>query len=182
MTPAQYSFIAALQVRAFGYGMVGVINPSATTSLAIQRQLARNSTFMLQPGEPWPSEGPADPFTTAATTVATTVTRSTATPSPNYTGPASEVKNAHTVSAGAISGIAIGSIAIVLIATILLYHCGRRSRRDKHEPLSQQPYLAPGFVHGPHMPEHQSDMGRHSGMQRFSLASPGCPSLHDSYR
>lgn len=33
------------------YGMVGVINPSASTSLQVQRDDAKKSNFMLQPGE-----------------------------------------------------------------------------------------------------------------------------------
>jgi hypothetical protein len=33
------------------YGMVGVINPNATTSLETQRTDAKKSTFMLQPGQ-----------------------------------------------------------------------------------------------------------------------------------
>ncbi|KAF2489414.1 hypothetical protein BU16DRAFT_421240, partial [Lophium mytilinum] len=38
------------------YGMVGVINPNATTSLTTQRDLALNSSYMLQPGDPFPPE------------------------------------------------------------------------------------------------------------------------------
>lgn len=33
------------------YGMVGVINPNATTSLEVQREGAEKSSFMLQPGQ-----------------------------------------------------------------------------------------------------------------------------------
>ncbi|KAF1980180.1 hypothetical protein BU23DRAFT_369827, partial [Bimuria novae-zelandiae CBS 107.79] len=37
-------------------GMVGVINPNATTSLAHQRDLALDASYQLSPGEPFPSE------------------------------------------------------------------------------------------------------------------------------
>ena len=33
------------------YGMVGVINPNATTSLEVQQEAAEKSKYMLQPGE-----------------------------------------------------------------------------------------------------------------------------------
>jgi hypothetical protein len=153
--------------------MVGVINPNATTSLATQIQLARNSTFMLQPGEPWPSEGSADPFTTTHTTVATTVTTSTATSRPNYTESAIEAKSSHTLSAGAIAGIPIAGVATVLIAAALLYLCGRRSLRNKREPLPQQPYSSRGPGYAPQMSDHKTDMAMYSGVQRFSLPLPG---------
>ena len=33
------------------YSMVGVVNPNATTSLEVQRDSAKQSSFMLQPGQ-----------------------------------------------------------------------------------------------------------------------------------
>ena len=165
-----------------GYGMVGVINPNATTSLVTQRQLARSSTFMLQPGEPWPSEGPADPFTTTATTGATTVTTSTATSQPNYTESAGEAKKSYTLSTGAITGIAIGGVAMVLMAAALLYFCGQRSRKNKHEPLAQHPYSARGSKYAPQIPEHKTHMAPYSGGERFSVPFPSHLPSHDSYR
>jgi len=165
-----------------GYGMVGVINPNATTSLVTQRQLARSSTFMLQPGEPWPSEGPADPFTTTATTGATAVTTSTATPQPNYTESAGEAKKSYTLSTGAITGIAIGGVAMVLMAAALLYFCGQRSRKNKHEPLPQHPYSARGSKYAPQIPEHKTHMATYSGGERLSVPFPSHLPPHDSYR
>jgi hypothetical protein len=165
-----------------GYGMVGVINPNATTSLVTQRQLARSSTFMLQPGEPWPSEGAADPFTTTATTGATTVTTSTATPQPNYTESAGEAQKNYTLSTGAITGIAIGGVAIVLMAAALLYFCGQRSRKNKHELLPQHPYSARGSKYAPQIPEHKTYMATYGGGERLSVPFPGSLPSHDSYR
>ncbi|OAG03953.1 uncharacterized protein CC84DRAFT_1149715, partial [Paraphaeosphaeria sporulosa] len=37
-------------------GMVGVVNPNASTSLAHQRDLALQASYQLSPGEPFPSE------------------------------------------------------------------------------------------------------------------------------
>jgi len=172
-----------------GYGMVGVINPNATTSLVTQRQLARKSTFMLQPGEPWPSEGPADPFTTTATTGATTVATSTTTTTsqPNYTESAGEAKKSHTIvlSTGAITGIVISGVAIALMAAALLYFCGQRSRKNKHEPLPQHPYAVRGSkYYAPQMPERETHttMAPYSGGDRFSAPFPSHLPSHDSYR
>lgn len=137
---------------------------------------------MLQPGEPWPSEGPADPFTTTATTGATTVTTSTATSQPNYTESAGEAKKSYTLSTGAITGIAIGGVAIVLMAAALLYFCGQRSRKNKHEPLAQHPYSARGSKYAPQIPEHKTHMAPYSGGERFSVPFPSHLPSHDSYR
>jgi hypothetical protein len=165
-----------------GYGMVGAINPNATTSLVTQRQLAMNSTFMLQPGEPWPSEGAADPFTTTATAGATAVTTSTATSQPNYTESAGEAKKSYTLSTGTIAGIAIGGLAIVLIAAALLYFCGRRSRKNRNEPLPQHPYSSRGSKYTPQIPEHKTHMATYSGGESFSVPFLGHLPSHNSYR
>src|ERR1700733_7460203 len=55
------------------YGMVGAINPNGTESVLEQTQLAKNSTFMLQPGEAWPSEE-TNPFTTTTSSAPTSTT------------------------------------------------------------------------------------------------------------
>jgi hypothetical protein len=165
-----------------GYGMVGAINPNATTSLVTQRELAMKSTFMLEPGEPWPSEGAADPFTTTATAAVTTVATSTATSQPNYTELAGETKKSHTLSTGAIAGIAIGGVAIALIVAALLYLCGRRSRRNKHELLAQHPYSPRVPQYAPQIPEPKTQMATYSGVERFSVPPLSHLPPHNSYR
>ena len=119
------------------HGMVGVINPNGTTSIDTQIALAKNSSFMLQPGQAWPSEE-EDPFpsSSSSATVAATSTKPSATKTPTSTAPASTTtaaavsSNSHGgLSGGAIAGIAIGAAAIALIAAVLLYMCGRQSRK-----------------------------------------------------
>ena len=109
-----------------GFQMVGVINPNASVSLGVQKQYAANSTIMLLPGEDWPDEGPANPFTTTTTATATTTSTSspsstnvppttTATPEPSSSGHKS-------LSAGAIAGIAIGKLLPITIHSIYTFH------------------------------------------------------------
>ena len=93
--------------------MVGVINPNASVSLEVQKEYAENSTIMLLPGQDWPNEGPADPFTTTSTAVTTsTSTLSTSTmptTSVAATVTAEPSSSGHSsLSPGAIAGIAIG--------------------------------------------------------------------------
>ncbi|KAK0617890.1 hypothetical protein B0T17DRAFT_509477 [Bombardia bombarda] len=87
-------------------GMIGVINPSANETLAVQAQFAANASYQLAPGEPFPSE--------------------TASPSPTNSSAPAPGGASSGLSAGAIAGIAIGATAVVVIAAALLYLCGRR--------------------------------------------------------
>ena len=107
---------------------------------------------------------------------------STVTPSPNHTEPVSEAKNGHGLSSGGIAGITVGCGAAVLVAAILLFFCGRRSRRNKHEPLPQSQYLGPKFTDGPHISNHETDVPRYSALQRVSMISQGSSPPHDFYR
>ena len=111
------------------YGMVGVINPNASTSLEKQRQLAEASTFVLVPGEDWPSEGsiPSGVATSSTSTPTATGSAATVTAIPAHS---------HGLGAGAIAGIAIGGAAVLLAAAVAIWFCGRQSRK-------QQP-IAPG--------------------------------------
>jgi hypothetical protein len=103
--------------------MIGVINPNSTHTLAKQIEYAKNTTFQLAPGEPWPSETP----------------RPTAGPTDSIPGPSSSPdaapadsgSSSNNLSAGAIAGIAIGGAAVLILAGALLYLCGRRGGFDK---------------------------------------------------
>lgn len=123
-----------------GYGMVGVINPNASTSLEHQRQLAEASTFSLVPGEDWPTEGsiPSGVATTSATPSATSSSSpatGTAVPSPSA------------LSAGAIAGVAIGGAAVLLAAGVAVWFCGRQSRRSQAAaPGAPAQEINPGYV------------------------------------
>lgn len=113
-----------------GYQMVGVINPNASTSLQHQKDLAGQSTFVLVPGEDWPSEGsiPSGVATTSFASSTSSVPAATATGTPAAAAaPASH----STLSVGAIAGIAIGGAAVLLAAAVAVWFCGRQSNRSK---------------------------------------------------
>ena len=145
------------------YAMVGVINPNSTVSLATQKQKAQNSTFMLQPGEDWPSESGPDPFptTTAGSSGATQSSTNSSAPAGTTSAAAAHSSG---LSSGAIAGIAIGAYlypahtdcpatseytliknvstgaaAVALIAASLLWLCGRHSRSPRHVSQAQYP-------------------------------------------
>ena len=135
-----------------GQGMVGVINPAANTSLVVQRQFARNSSYMLQPGEPVPAEGggstenPNEYSSTASgTATATTGTVAAATSS---AAPAAATHHS-SLGGGAIAGIAIGAAAVALLAAALIYMCGRNSRRRSATPPPGQPPMGEGGPYDP---------------------------------
>lgn len=177
------------------YGMVGVINPNATTSLSLQKQLAMNSTFMLQPGEPWPAESTPDPFSSAAGAPTSTTTSSasaTSTSAAAATSSAAPVaKHSSSLSSGAIAGIAIGAAAVAILAAALLYLCGRQSRRPhpQHHPIPQgmpAPYdphmsyvssVQPGSKHMTTVAGHES--GAFGSSPYASPALPGYVPAHD---
>lgn len=180
--------------------MVGVVNPNATTSLQNQKQLAKDSSFMLTPGQPWPAES-EDPFTTtAAPTAAPSSTTAPAAGASTDAGTASSTHHS-SLSAGAIAGIAIGGAAVALAAAVLLYICGRQSRRQT--PISQQEdrpgtghatvhsmaYNPHGHIAGQYM-DPAKHMSMHSSVMPLSPALPGyapsydptmSPSLHHNY-
>ena len=93
------------------YGMVGAINPNASTSVAYQHQLARNSTYMLNPGEPFPAESPLPSNLPISSATAGLVD--------------SASKHKKALSAGAIAGIAIGALSVIILAALLLFFWGR---------------------------------------------------------
>lgn len=170
------------------YGMVGVINPNATTPVETQIALAKNSTFMLEPGESWPSES-NDPFTTSSpgseihpsTTAPSSSHSATATAPAATTTAAAASSSSHSgLGPGAIAGIAIGAAAVALIAAVLLYMCGRQSRKQYPVPVQHAPPQM--YMPGPHMsymhPKHLSTMTGQSGVYG-SPALPGYIPQHD---
>jgi hypothetical protein len=101
--------------------MVGAINPNASTSIGYQRQRARDSAYMLNPGESFPPESPI----------------SSATPGPGFTPssyasaskPSTGKKN-HNVSAGAIAGIVGATLGVILLGALVFLMC-RHNRNLK---------------------------------------------------
>ncbi|KAJ9157845.1 hypothetical protein NKR23_g651 [Pleurostoma richardsiae] len=141
--------------------MIGVINPNATWTLAIQEEFVQNATFQLSPGEAFPSE-------TAS---------ATATPTSGSTSSSDSDSNSHHshLSAGAIAGIAIGAAAVLVLAGALIYLCGRRGGLDKayrHSRVSMPP---------PPMVEAKFDP-KSPGQETFTTTHYSMPPGNDPYR
>jgi hypothetical protein len=102
------------------HGMIGVINPNSSVSLQTQYDLARKSSYMLQPGEAFPSEE-----TPIVQTITPTSTATSSTSSVPATSSAAASQTSQGLSGGAIAGIAVGSIAGVLILGGLFFLLGR---------------------------------------------------------
>ena len=152
------------------YQMVGVINPNASTSLVTQKQKAKDSTYMLLPGQPFPSED-QDPVgggaaASSSTTSGTPTAAKTSAAAPSTSAEASS-SHSHGLAAGAIAGIVIGASAVALAAAVLLYFCGRQSLQGRHGPQPQQV---------PFQPSHMSyvDPNKHMSMYS-SVAGPALP-------
>lgn len=171
------------------YGMVGVINPSANETLAVQRQLAHNSSFMLEPGEAWPSETTPKPFSSSASATPTSKTSSStsvSTAAATTTVAPASANHSSSLSSGAIAGIAIGAAAIAILAAALLYLCGRQSRHPTHKPVPQNPYdpHMSYMVSNPAVSKHTTmissrDSGAFGGSPYSSAALPGYVASHD---
>jgi hypothetical protein len=115
--------------------MVGAINPNASTSIGHQKQRARDSAYMLNPGESFPPESPT----------------SSATPGPDLTPlsytPASKPstgKKNHNLSAGVIAGIVVGTIAVIFLGALVFL-----SRRNNRTLKKNSPH---GTEHVPFPP------------------------------
>ncbi|ORY03650.1 hypothetical protein BCR34DRAFT_667342 [Clohesyomyces aquaticus] len=97
------------------YGMVGVINPNSSTSLLIQRQIAMDSVYSLNPGEPFPSESTPTSFP----------------PLPSWSSIHAPTPKP-SLSPGAIAGIIIPTVAVLIIAAICCI-CVSRNRGLERE-------------------------------------------------
>lgn len=130
-------------------------------SLDIQKQKARNSTFMLAPGEAFPS-GETLPSGTPGPN----------SPSPNASTASSQAPSSgRSLPAGAIVGIVLGGLAAFAAIGALLFYLGRHRteleflRRDLHRqskgpPVSEtkfehtaQPQVSPTTRYGPDDPK-----------------------------
>ncbi|KAK3617018.1 hypothetical protein LTR56_025562 [Elasticomyces elasticus] len=130
---------------AYGHGMVGVINPNASTSLNTQIELSRQADYMLLPGQAVPEDAMQSMSSLAATatTATVTVTATNSVPTsessqylyattsssvaPSSTAVDDPPVNLHSsaLSPGAIAGIAIGAVAVAAIAAALFFFLGR---------------------------------------------------------
>ncbi|EMC95512.1 hypothetical protein BAUCODRAFT_157927 [Baudoinia panamericana UAMH 10762] len=166
-----------------GWGMLGVINPTAQTPLDTQLELAKQANYMLEPGENLPIQAKnslsslaatATPFTLTVTatnsleptTTSSPPTSATATSSPT----ASAAPSAVTLSSGAIAGIAVGAAAVLALAAALFFFLGRNkglkdelTRLRGNAPAGpQSPYPSTG---GATYPTGNDGWRRHSGGQ-----------------
>jgi len=98
---------------------------SETETLDVQKAYAKNSTYMLSPGEPFPPEAsgmasltqvPTSTTSPAAASSATVATSSAAPVSPS---------SHHSLPGGAIAGIAIGVVAVLVLCGALFFYIGR---------------------------------------------------------
>jgi hypothetical protein len=110
--------------------MVGVINPNISMSIDHQKQRARDSAYMLNPGESFPPESP----------VSSVIPGPTSTPSP-YTAPskASTGKKNHDISAGVITGIVVATVGVILLgAVVFLLCCRNRTLKENFRRNTEQ--------------------------------------------
>jgi hypothetical protein len=87
--------------------MVGAINPNSSTPITTQQQLARDSAYMLNPGEPFPAEAPLPSGLAGPSGVPTT------TPDLH-----------HGLAPGATAGIAVAAISVVILGALLFFFWG----------------------------------------------------------
>jgi hypothetical protein len=112
-------FYCSAPSSCISYGMVGVINPNASTPLDRQRDLALNASYALSPGEPFPAEGSPAPEPPSSTSA------------PMFM-PQSSANSGSKLGKGAIAGIAVACSLVAILGLILFYFWGRfKGLRDE---------------------------------------------------
>jgi hypothetical protein len=162
------------------YQMVGVINPvcrtfslprscnpaarqltiaqqNASVSLATQKEDAKNSNYMLQPGDPFPGEAPIGSSSLSSSTSSATAAPATGSAAPGTSGKSG-------LPAGAIAGIVIGAVAILALAAGLFFYMGRS--KSLKETVNRQS-MAPSMA----------SFGAMGGTGHLSPASPAPPPM-----
>ena len=172
--------------------MVGVINPSANTSLQAHKQAAKDSSFMLLPGDKWPEEShnPMDDSTTSSSASTSTPTGTADAANSTNSSSGGSSSSSSGLGTGAIAGIAVGGTVAVIGAAALLFFCGRASRRRnaaaaaaQQQPLMQQGTVGapPPFSPGPnnghmsYVQPYPTDMNKHMSVQSMAMHSPALP-------
>ncbi|KAH7379518.1 hypothetical protein BKA66DRAFT_442581 [Pyrenochaeta sp. MPI-SDFR-AT-0127] len=95
------------------YAMIGAINPNTSTPILKQQALARDSAYMLNPGEPFPAEAPPLPSSNPGA------------PAGNLVPTAEPPGEKKGLGAGAIAGIVIAGISVIVLAALLFFFWGR---------------------------------------------------------
>jgi hypothetical protein len=101
--------------------MVGAINPNTSTSIDDQKQRARDSAYMLNPGEPFPPESPV-----SSASPGSSFTSSPYTP----TSRSSTGKKSSALPAGVIAGIVIATVGVIVLGALLFLL--RRTLKEFH--------------------------------------------------
>ncbi|KAF2734576.1 hypothetical protein EJ04DRAFT_552600 [Polyplosphaeria fusca] len=125
------------------YTMVGVINPNASTSLARQKQLASDSAYMLQPGEPFPLEASTSPSSSPTSSL-----------TPQRPPSSSSSSSTHGLTPGIIAAIVIASLSVITLAALLFFFIGRsrtlKQEADrKHSTIRHTSPTSPTFASPP---------------------------------
>jgi hypothetical protein len=128
---------------------------NATTPLQTQIDLAKNSTYMLQPGDRFPSEGSqsSEVYTSTSPTATSTTGSSTA----SSTATSSSSGGGSTFPKGAIAGISVGVVAIIGLAAALCFFVGRA--RTLKETVNRQSIMPSMASFGAGAPGHLSPAG-----------------------
>lgn len=138
--------------------MLGVINGNATQNLTGQTDMITSTSIMLQPGEPYPSEG------SNATT--------TSKPTTSHTS----------LSGGAIAGIVVGGVVFIALVGALIWYMSRSrtlkqviDRQAKPETEEHEKQKAMGPM-GPLMASYNGvSEGIGSDSDRWSTSYGGSP-------
>ncbi|KAH9876957.1 hypothetical protein IAQ61_002318, partial [Plenodomus lingam] len=99
------------------YGMVGAVNPSEDQDIEQQHQKAKDSTYMLNPGESFPAEGEPDAGYGGI--------NGTGAGDGGGTVADTKANSKSSLSPGAIAGIVIGGIAVLVLAALVFFFWGR---------------------------------------------------------
>lgn len=132
-----------------------------TETLDVQKAYAKNSTYMLNPGEPFPPEASGMASLTQVPTSMTSpgaVSSATAATSSAAPAPAPPSSH-HSLSGEAIAGIAIGAVAVLVLCGALFFYIGRSKtlkevidRKDGTVVTTSQvppgQYMGGGYGHG----------------------------------
>ncbi|MCJ1344977.1 hypothetical protein MMC31_003182 [Peltigera leucophlebia] len=151
-------------------GMIGVINPNASTSLQTQRSEALASSYMVVPGGKIPDEGGTTTSSSSrvlSTSLSSTFQAQTSTATPTGTAASSSqtavpAESHNKLSSGAIAGIAVGGAFIAIMLGALLFLLGRQTtmlqfmRRQQNPPPMVYPVGSPVTYYEPNTPMTQN--------------------------
>ncbi|KAF8250676.1 hypothetical protein K440DRAFT_617460 [Wilcoxina mikolae CBS 423.85] len=129
------------------WGMVGVINPAQDSDLDKYRSGSKNASYVLQPGQDWPSEAESNTAAvhsptippTSSSTGPTSAAEVTITASPTHSPAAG---NTQSLSTGGIAGVAIGAAAVVGLIGGLFFFLGRKKSAPPATPAPEKPISA----------------------------------------